>query len=490
MKKILASLMLAAVSAAAFAQTNPPAVRAMSLAECLTEAIQHNFDVRVARYAPELSRYDLKLAYAGYDPSFNFSGTHSRNDAGGLLGTNSFGGVSVSDANSFRSGLGGLTPWGMSYDVSGNVANSYGTFGETSGGAAGVNLTQPLLKNFLTDNTRTTIAVAKNRLKFSEQTLRQQFIGTVTDVENAYYELIYARENFAVQQQALALAQTLYDQDKKRVELGSMAPLDVQQDEAQVASKRADLIAAQFNLARAENALKNLITDNYPQWHDVELVPSESLTAAAQPLEVQASWARGLAQRPDLIEAKLNVEQQGIQLRYLRNQVYPQLDLTASYGVNGAGREFQNALGQQQTGSRPFYTYGAQFSIPLGNAAARNSLKSGRVTQQQLLLALKKLEQSVMVDIDNAVKSARASWEGAEASKQARIYAEAALDAEQKKYAVGKSTTFTVLQLQNNLTTARSQEIRALANYQESLTSLAAQEGSTLERRKLDLIVK
>lgn len=95
-----------------------------------------------------------------------------------------------------------------------------------------------------------------------------------------------------------------------------------------------------------------------------------------------------------------------------------------------------------------------------------------------------------MVDIDNAVKSAQASWEGAEASRQARIFAEAALDAEQKKYAVGKSTTFTVLQLQNNLTTARSNEIRAQANYQESLASLAAQEGSTLERRKLDLIVK
>ena len=117
-------------------------------------------------------------------------------------------------------------------------------------------------------------------------------------------------------------------------------------------------------------------------------------------------------------------------------------------------------------------------------------MKSGRVTQRQILLQLKKLEQNVMVQIDNSVKSAQASWEGADASRQARIYAEAALDAEQKKYSVGKSTTFTVLQLQNNLTTARSQEIRALADYQKSLTSLAAQEGGTLERRKLDLIVK
>ena len=490
MKRVLTSLIFSALCWPAFAQTNPPAVRALTLSECLTEALQHNFDVRIVRYEPELSRYELLVAQAGYDPSFKFGGTHSHNASGGFLGTNAFGGVDISDANSFSSGLGGLTPWGMSYGLNGNVANSYGTVGEKSGGSAGLNVTQPLLRNLWVDGTRLVISVAKNRLKFSEQALRQQLIITVTDVENSYYELIYARENFKVQQQSLELAQTLFEQDKKRVELGSMAPLDVQQDEAQVARSRAAQIASQFALAVAENTLKNLITDNYPQWHEVELAPSESLTATQQLLDVQASWATGLVQRPDLAEAKLNVEQQGIQLRYLKNQIYPQLDLVGSYGLNGAGREFNNALGQEQAGNRPFYTYGAEFSIPLSNARARNNLKSGRVTLEQIMLRLKKLEQNVMVEIDNALKSARSSWEGADASRSARIYAEAALDAEQKKYSVGKSTTFTVLQLQNNLTTARSQEIRALADYQKSLASLAEQEGSTLERRKLDLIVK
>lgn len=479
--------MVVAVCLPAFAQTNTLSVRAMSLSECLTEAIQHNFDVQVEHYEPQLKLYDLHLAYAGYDPVFNLSGSHTHTDQGGPAGTN---GVSIQDDNGFDSGLKGATPWGMSYNLSGSLTDTYGRQDENSIGAAGVSLTQPLLKNFWVDQTRTAIAVAKNRLKYSEQGLRQQFITTVTDVENAYYELIYARENFKVQQQALELAQTLYDQDKKRVELGSMAPLDVQQDEAQVATKRADLISGQFTLAKAENTLKNLITDNYPQWHEVELAPSESLNATRQLLEVQDSWAKGLTQRPDIIQAKLDVEQQGFTLKYLQNQLYPELDLTGSYGVNGAGREFNNALGQEQTGSRPVYSYGAVLTVPLGNVTARNNLKSGRATQQQILLRLKKLEQNVMVDIDNAVKSARSSWEGAEASKQARIFAEAALDAEQKKYAVGKSTTFTVLQLQNNLTLARSQEIRALANYQESLAGLAAQEGTTLERRKLDLIVK
>ena len=128
--------------------------------------------------------------------------------------------------------------------------------------------------------------------------------------------------------------------------------------------------------------------------------------------------------------------------------------------------------------------------MPLSNTKARNAYKSDRAVEQQLLLKLKQLEQNVLVQIDNAVKAAESAWEGSEATKQARSYAEAALDAEQKKYAVGKSTTFTVLQLQNNLTSVRSQEIRALANYNQALANLAQQEGSTLERHKVDLSVK
>ena len=492
MKKFSASLLVAAVFTGALAQTNvAPPPRTLSLTDCITAALQHNFDVRVERYEPQISRYNLDLAYAGYDPVFSLSGTHNHSLSGGVFTTNS---IYVSDGNSFTSGLGGATPWGMNYNLSGNVAENYGnsSYGhyDNSGGQIGVSLTQPLLKNFWTDNNRLAISVAKNRLKYSEQGLRQQLIATVTAVENAFYELIYARENLKVEQQALNLAQTQLDQDKQRVQVGSLAPLDVQQDEAQVAQSRANLIAAQFTLAADENALKNLITDNYLQWHGVSLEPAATLAAARQLFDVQDSWSRGMAQRPDLAEAKLNIEQQGIQLKYDRNQVFPQLDLVGSYGYNGAGREFSDAFGQYQMANRPFYSYGAQFSLPLSNAKARNNLKAGKATEQQLLLRLKQLEQNVMVQIDNAVKQAQSAWESSEATRQARTYAEAALDAEQKKYAVGKSTTFTVLQLQNNLTAARSQEIRALANYNEALANLAQQEGSTLERHKVDLSVK
>jgi len=153
----------------------------------------------------------------------------------------------------------------LQYDFSGKISEQYGQYVsstppptpfDSSGGSIGVSLTQPLLKNFWIDNTRLTIKVAKNRLKYSEQGLRQQVITSVTAVENAYYELIYAQDNVKVQQEALKLAQTQLDQDNQRVQIGTLAVLSVQQDEAQVATSRANLIAAQSTLNTDQNTLK------------------------------------------------------------------------------------------------------------------------------------------------------------------------------------------------------------------------------------------
>lgn len=502
MKKIGACLVLSGlVSAAAAqasvppavtaAQTNAPASRSISLLDCISEALKHNFDVRVERYAPLEAQFALDEAYGGYDPTWTAAGTHNFDESGGTYQYGVLFPPTITDANSYNSSLGGALPTGLQYSFSGNVAETYGTSAgspfESTTGDIGVNLKQPLLRNSWIDSTRLAIISAKNQLKQSKQGLRSQLITTVSAVENAYYELIYAIENVEVQEEALDLAQTQLDQDRQRVEVGSLAPLDVQQDEAQVAQSRANLIAAQFTQKSDENSLKYLITDNYLPLHDVHLTPSDTLDAVRQLFDVQDSWSKGMASRPDLIQAKLTLEQQGIQLKYDFNQIFPELDLVGSYGFNGSGVVFNDALGQIAQGSRPFYSYGAQISMPLTAITARSAYKSDKAVEQQELLKLKQLEQNIMVQIDDAVKQAESAWESVDATKEARIYAEAALDAEEKKYAVGKSTTFTVLQLQNNLTSARSQEIRALANYQEALTNLAQQEGTTLERRKVDV---
>ncbi|MEI7533262.1 MAG: TolC family protein [Verrucomicrobiae bacterium] len=499
MKKIGAILFLAASLTGLSAQTNAPAGRPLSLQDCFAAALNNNFDVRIERFSPQISQFNLSAAYSGYDPTFSLDGRHRYDNSGGYFAGPQYVLPTTQRNNSFTPDLSGGTPWGMRYDLLGNLSENHTSknfntnsfsFPDSSSGSIGLELTQPLLKNFWIDNNRLQILVAKNQLKYSEQVLRNQIITTVTAVENAYYELIYALENVKVQQEALGLAQTQLDQDKQRVQVGSLAPLDVQQDQAQVAQNHANLIAAQNAFSVAQNALKNLITDSYSQWHDTDIEPTATLMATRQLFDVQDSWNKGMTERPDLMQAKLNLERQGIQLKYYRNQLFPEVDLIGSYGFNGSGNQYVDSFNQMNDGSRPFYSYGGKLTMPLGNISARNQLKAGKATEKQLLLQLKQLEQNVMVEIDNAVKAAQSAWESADATKQARIYAEAALDAEQKKYAVGKSTTFTVLQLQNNLTSARSQEIRALADYNKALANLAAAEGSTLQRQNLDLQAK
>jgi outer membrane protein TolC len=493
MKNFNVSLLLSSAIFLAAAQTgtNAAAPREMALQDCIQEALQHNLDVQIERYNPQISLYGLNVAYGGYDPLLNISGQHNYDVSGNSFQNGSVFLGSTSDENTFSSSIQGSLPTGLQYDFSGSVYQQYGTVNpgttnalpfKDSAGSIQVQLTQPLLKNFWIDKTRLTIKVAKNRLKYSEQGLRQQVITSVTAVENAYYELIYAQDNVKVQQEALKLAQTQLDQDNQRVQIGTLAILSVQQDEAQVATSRANLIAAQSTLNTDQNTLKNLLTDEYSHWHDMDVQPTATLTAPVQIFDLQDSWSKGMSERPDLLQARLNVEQQGIQLKYYRNQLFPELDLLGTYGFNGSGTQFSGTFNQFHEGDRPFYSYGAQISVPLGNIGPRNQYKSSKATLKQVVLQLKQFEQNVMVQIDNAVKVAQSDYQSVEATKQARVYAEAALDAEQKTYGVGKATTFEVLQYQNNLTAARSQEIRSLANYNEALANLAQEEGSTLDQ--------
>jgi outer membrane protein TolC len=477
-------------------ETNVP-VRQISLQDCIQMALEQNFILQIERYNPQLSLYTLGSARGAYDPTFDISAQHSYEQRGGT-GFDPNTGLprpgSESEADSIIAGMGGLLPWGMTYDLNGNMTDSYGSSSgasfETTRGQAGLTLSQPLLRNLWIDVSRLNVYVAKNRVKFSEFGLRDRMIFIISRVEEAYYDLIAAEENVKVREAALELAQRLLAENKKRVEVGALAPLDEKQAEAEAAIARANLIQARQILASQQNTLKSLITDEYQVIHDVYFDPAEALTAPLQIFNLQESWMRGIAERPDLHQVKLDLERQGIQLKYNRNQLFPQLDVFGSYGYNAGGPttiEFSDGFGDLRERDMPFYSYGARFSIPLSNRRARYDYKSVKASVQQALLRVKELEQQILVAIDNSVIIARANYDRVDATRAAREYAEAALQAEQKKLESGKSTSFFVLQLQRNLTEARSQEIDALAAYNKALTTLAEAEGTTLERRGVDV---
>ncbi|MGH7969152.1 MAG: TolC family protein, partial [Limisphaerales bacterium] len=320
-------------------------IRKVSLEDLIQQALQHNLDLQIDRYNPSIALFNLSGAYAGYDPTMDISGQHDHSESGPRLLAGGF--VipgSQSDDNSFSGSLGGVSPIGTTYSLQGNATDTYGTsqgqLFQNSVGSASFTLSQPLLKGFWIDANRLNIRVAKNRLKYSELLLKLQVMQTITTLEQAYYDLIYSRENVLVQEKAVELADRLVMENRKRLEVGALAPLDLQSAEAQAASSRAAVIAARSQLGTQGRVVKQLITDQYRNWADVVLDPTGTLNAPVPVLNVQDSWSRGLEDRPDLQQAKLDIERQGITLKYDKNQLLPQVDAFGTYGYNGNGATF------------------------------------------------------------------------------------------------------------------------------------------------------
>jgi outer membrane protein TolC len=186
----------------------------------------------------------------------------------------------------------------------------------------------------------------------------------------------------------------------------------------------------------------------------------------------------------------VSVEKQHVTIKYNFNQLFPQLDIVGSYGRNATTLNFGDNLTEIRKGTFPFYSYGLALTVPLGNTTARDNYRSAKASLRQVLLQLKKTETTIVLAIDDDVKTVRSDLLKVDSTRQARLYAEQALEAEQTKLEHGKSTSFIVLQLQNNLTAARSAEIRALADYNIALEQLAFDDGTTLERNHINLKIE
>lgn len=472
--------------------------RQISLSEAVTMALHSNLDIQVFRFNPQLSEFALSRAYAVYEPALNFSVTHSETKSPG--GFDELGRPIPSviiGTDNWNAGVGntvdGYLPSGLTYSIGGGLTKQNRSFPGTMGvdeytGGASITLGQPLLRNLWIDPARAEIQISRRAFRMSEEQLRQTIMDTLVRVEQAYYNLIFARENVKVQATALELASQLLRENRKRVEVGALAPLDEKQAEAEVASTRAALIDAERTLSEQQNILKSLITDRFDLWSGVNLEPVDNLLAVPVVADVQTSWARGLRSRPDLMALKYSLEAAGITVKLQKNQLWPQLDLVGSYGHSERSEtHFGQVLDELPRGRNPRYSYGVVMSVPLGNRAARMRYKSAKADQEQSLMEYKRLEQQIMVQIDDAVKLLRSSFERVEATRAARAFAQEALAAEQKKLENGKSTSFFVLQFQRDLTVRRSEEIRALADYNNALAQLAWREGTIFERHKVEM---
>jgi outer membrane protein len=476
--------------------TNQSPVREITLEQCVRQALEHNFSIQIQMTGPRIAQYDLQSSYALYEPTFD---VEARRDYRQIEGSFAGGQVYLPTEEtdeSIRSGLKGEAPSGLKYSVGFDVIhrnNQGGTFaGRTQRDDydtdVGISLSQPLLRDFWTSPDRAQIKINRGNLKISEQLLHLRMMEVVRDVQVAYYELLAAQDEVKVREKALELAQQLFQENRKRVQAGVLAPLDEKQAESEVAIAKANLIVARRLVDFQANVLKNLITDNYQGWHAVTLQPTEKLLAVPEAYDRSTSWMNALSKRPDFNQARLQVENQGIRVELGHNQLFPSLNLLLGYGrsgfdTNDMGSSFSDISHEND----PHYFVGTVLSVPLGNRLERNRYRSAKETMKQLQLQLQQLHQAIIVQVDDAIRLADANFQQIPARREARLFAEAALDAEQKKLENGKSTSFVVLQLQSDLTTARSVEIRALAEYNKALAQLYYSEGTILERRNISV---
>ncbi len=509
--RILAELILG-VALSAFAQTNqPPAnTRSLSLPECIDLALQRNLDLQIEHLSADIARDNLTSSYGPYDPLFSFRARHDFISQPGDFDPQKFNLDYPYDLNTDILGpaLTGRLPIGLSYDFSANAGKKDAATDFRSntndailfpGGIrrtnnyfadAGVALRQHLLKDSWIDPYRATILVSRKQLSISQQALRFQIMKTVLAVELGYYDLIAARERINVEEKALELRKQLVAETQRRVQVGDLPPLDSDQAETQLQNTLTALAATREALLARQNAFKNLLTDNFQEWVDVDLQPAGALEAVKVAPNRSESSRRALRDRPDLVEARLAVERSDVTVRFRLNQLFPSLDVIGRYGGLGVDTDANAALNNAFSFHDPAYYYGVVVSFPLSSVAERGNYRASKATREIARLQLKKAEQLVLLQVADWVNRVETRFSQVNSTRQARTFAEAALAAEQKKLQNGLSTTFLVLQMQEALISARTAEVQALVDYNKALAQLAFAEGSTLEKHSLTLEVK
>ncbi len=383
-------------------------------------------------------------------------------------------------------------------------------------------ISQRLLQGFgLAVNNRN-IRIAQNSRKVSDLVFRQQVIATVSQVIAGYWDLVSFNENVKVKQQALALSQKLYDDNKKQVEIGTLAPIEIVRAEAEVASNQQQLVNAQTQLLQQETSLKNALSRTgvaSPSISEAHIIPTDRITVPEQEQiePVQDLVSRALEGRPELEQSRINIDSTKIGLQGTKSQLLPSLDIQAAFQNNAlAGQlntvpvpnipgvdpsQFQRGVGGDpffiggvgaafgQLFRRNFPDYSIQFTlfVPLQNRAAKADMVMDQVNLRQQELSQQRLINSIRMDVRNALIAQQQARAGYQAAVKTRVLAEQTVDAEQKKYALGASTIFFVIQYQRDLAQARSQEVAAESAYAKAKVQLDQAVGRTLDAYNISI---
>ncbi len=464
----------------------------LSLQDAVDRALKNNVDIAVAKYNPESSNQAVHASQGVYDPLL---AAVLRQNSTTQPQTSAFSGGSNVKTDTFTYNFsaneylptGGTASIGFSNNRQ-NTNSVFSTVNPLYTSTLNLSLTQPLLRNFTLDAPRQQILLARKTAEITDVQFHETVVNTVANVKQLYWELIFAIDNLDTARKSLALAQKLLGENQIKVKVGTMAPLDVVQAQSEVASREGDVISAENALFGAEDRVKEAIfPKNDPETWGMRIVPTDR--PSAEPITVDADGAlkRALDQRTDVVVARKSIQRANISLDYARSQTRPQVDLVASYGATGVGGDiltrqdlggpvlsttpggYSDAISSVFGRDFPTWQVGVNVSYPIGNRAASAARAQAMIARDQAEASLRRLEIQIAADIRNAGRAVETNFKLVQATQAARVLQEQRLDAEEKKFAAGMSTNFFVTQAQRDLAVARVNELRAIANYRESL---------------------
>ena len=396
----------------------------------------------------------------------------------------------------------------VSYDNQRIASTSiFNSLNPTLSGSFRAQIRQHLLQGFGPSLNTRFIVQARNTRRIAEEGFRQQVIATVSQIENIYWDLVNAYEDFKVKERSLALAQKTLSDNQKQVEIGTLAPLDVVRAQSTVASAEQDLIVSKTNLQLQQLTIKNALTRSLPndsQIMQADVIPTDTVMIPDQENlpSVQDMIQQALTNSPSYIQSKINIQNSEINIKGARNGMLPSLDLIGFYGAASIAGP-PNALNPKSAGI-PTTGFGDTFSnlfnssapdkgvalnltIPLGNRAAQATQVRSQLEYRQSLLLLKQIENQIAIGIRNDAFTLENNRARVVAAQKARDLAAQTLDAEQKKYNLGASTYLNVLQDERDLAQAESALVAAKTNYAKSRVQLDRDTAQTLDRNNINL---
>jgi len=500
------------VSSASRAQTNQKAVM-LSLEDCIVRALKHNLNVAIEVFNPRLADISLSLAQEKYLPQLIFS-INKRNTESASYSWLDAADQVETQYQFYTTELTQYVPTGAYFTISlennKNITNRrFQTINPRYGSTLTFDFVQPLLRNFGFRASNREIIIARNNRDISETRFKSVLLQTIYDVEAAYWNLVYSIENLKAREQSLELARDLLQRNRRSVEIGRLAPIDIQSAVAEVATREADILEAEALVKNNEDLLKTIINLGAGISEDeISMTPIDKPVIEEKSLTLEQALELAREHRPDLQEIKIDIKNNNIELRYAKNQLLPDLNLQASYwspGISGTQILYQddnpttgNVIGSVPGGSSNAlkdafnlkyqnWTVGLSLDIPINTVFARNQLARAKVNLDQSKLRLQEMEQQLLLEIKTANRAVETNLKRVKAYRIARELTEKKLETEEEKLRLGNSTNYDVFLFQRDLSDAQSNELRAIIDYNLSLAYRERVLGVSMQEKNIKI---